>query len=331
MSLKALIGSVLVGIAVVAGSYFVIAPRVSDVPAGEPEAEESAIKEYGTYRNDEYGLTFKYRVGADGYALRELETPSGEDLEEALVLIHADDVLAFENPPAGGEGPAVITINVFENEKKQWARQWAEANPGGSNINLAMGEVRDAVVGGANAIRYRADGLYASEVAVIPHGSYVYVVSGAFTGEDSPTYRDFEPLLESLTFVPESGEDESEDVSEEDDSEDVPLATTPAPAQISAPASPTTAPAPTSAPAPAPKPSGYTLADVANHADATSCWSAIGGNVYDLTGWVGKHPGGEKNILRLCGKDGTSLFEGKHGGDAKPEAALTGYLIGPLI
>ncbi len=76
--------------------------------------------------------------------------------------------------------------------------------------------------------------------------------------------------------------------------------------------------------------SSYTMADVAKHADASSCWSAINGNVYDLTKWVNQHPGGPRVILGLCGKDGTSGFVGQHGGQSRPESILKGFLLGPL-
>jgi cytochrome b involved in lipid metabolism len=74
----------------------------------------------------------------------------------------------------------------------------------------------------------------------------------------------------------------------------------------------------------------YTLADVARHANASSCWTAIGGNVYDVTKWVGQHPGGQRAILGLCGKDGTSAFTAQHGGQRRPEADLKQFLIGTL-
>ncbi len=77
-----------------------------------------------------------------------------------------------------------------------------------------------------------------------------------------------------------------------------------------------------------PKTAGYTLAEVSVHSDAASCWSIIDGNVYDLTEFIDMHPGGERNILKICGKDGTDTFMGKHGGDAKPEAALANFLVG---
>ncbi len=94
-------------------------------------------------------------------------------------------------------------------------------------------------------------------------------------------------------------------------------------------ASPT--PTPDTSKSPSPTPSGYTFTEVAKHANATSCWSVISGKVYDLTSFISRHPGGEKNILKICGKDGTNAFEGQHGGDSKPEKMLANLYLGALI
>ncbi len=75
----------------------------------------------------------------------------------------------------------------------------------------------------------------------------------------------------------------------------------------------------------------FTMAEVALHADATSCYSVVNGSVYDLTNWITKHPGGQQAIKGLCGKDGTSAFTGKHGGQQKPETTLAGFEIGVLV
>lgn len=73
----------------------------------------------------------------------------------------------------------------------------------------------------------------------------------------------------------------------------------------------------------------YTLADVAKHASPKDCWTTVNGNVYNLTPFVGKHPGGEA-ILKVCGIDGTKLFMNQHGGQAKQENQLAGLEIGVL-
>jgi cytochrome b involved in lipid metabolism len=56
----------------------------------------------------------------------------------------------------------------------------------------------------------------------------------------------------------------------------------------------------------------YTLTDIAKHNSADSCWTVIKGNVYDLTEFITQHPGGERGILKTCGKDGTQDFLGAH-------------------
>ncbi len=66
----------------------------------------------------------------------------------------------------------------------------------------------------------------------------------------------------------------------------------------------------------------YTMAEVAKHNSETSCRSAINGNIYDLGAFVSQHPGGDRNILKICGIDGTMAFEGKHGGQNRPEKTL---------
>ncbi|MCL9972240.1 MAG: cytochrome b5 domain-containing protein [Candidatus Pacebacteria bacterium] len=74
----------------------------------------------------------------------------------------------------------------------------------------------------------------------------------------------------------------------------------------------------------------FTLAQVATHATAESCWSVVNGNVYDLTKWIPLHPGGASKIKAMCGKDATASFTGKHGGQEAPEKTLASYKIGVL-
>jgi cytochrome b involved in lipid metabolism len=72
------------------------------------------------------------------------------------------------------------------------------------------------------------------------------------------------------------------------------------------------------------------MAQVATHAGRSSCWTAIEGQVYDLTQWIGEHPGVQQAILGLCGKDGTAEFDYQHGGQSRPARELASFLLGPL-
>jgi cytochrome b involved in lipid metabolism len=75
----------------------------------------------------------------------------------------------------------------------------------------------------------------------------------------------------------------------------------------------------------------YTQAQVAEKNSKASCWTIINGDVYDITSYVPKHPGGEDNITQVCGKDGSQLFakpmEHKEGGASN---VITEFKIGTL-
>lgn len=74
----------------------------------------------------------------------------------------------------------------------------------------------------------------------------------------------------------------------------------------------------------------FTFEEVQKNNSRQSCWTIISGDVYDLTSWISRHPGGESTILNLCGKDGTQEFLRKHGGEVKPKEILEKFEIGKL-
>lgn len=74
----------------------------------------------------------------------------------------------------------------------------------------------------------------------------------------------------------------------------------------------------------------YSSSEVAKHRTAQSCWTIINSGVYDLTSWINQHPGGPAVIKAICGKNGTSAFNGQHLGQQRPENILASYKIGKL-
>lgn len=73
-----------------------------------------------------------------------------------------------------------------------------------------------------------------------------------------------------------------------------------------------------------------TADEVALHSTPEDCWTIVSGTVYDLTSFVGRHPGGRSAISQICGADGTELFTGQHGGQGSPERELASLKIGEL-
>lgn len=76
--------------------------------------------------------------------------------------------------------------------------------------------------------------------------------------------------------------------------------------------------------------SEYTMTEVSTHNNELDCWTAIDSSVYNVTSWISQHPGGKKAIIGLCGIDGSSAFNGKHGGQARPASELANFKIGTI-
>jgi cytochrome b involved in lipid metabolism len=58
----------------------------------------------------------------------------------------------------------------------------------------------------------------------------------------------------------------------------------------------------------------YSLDTVTLHDTRDDCWYVLYGNVYDLTSYVDKHPGGARRVFNHCGSDATWPYqnENKH-------------------
>lgn len=74
----------------------------------------------------------------------------------------------------------------------------------------------------------------------------------------------------------------------------------------------------------------FTKAEVARHGTASDCWVYIGRNVYDMTAYLPRHPGGADEIAPYCGGNAKAAFLGEHAGDGFAKKGLATLKIGRL-
>lgn len=76
----------------------------------------------------------------------------------------------------------------------------------------------------------------------------------------------------------------------------------------------------------------YTSEDVAAHSSRSSCWVSRNGKVYDVTGFLDDHPGGDDLILDYAGKDIGNIMAEKDSHEHSESAyeMLDEYVIGRL-
>ena len=66
------------------------------------------------------------------------------------------------------------------------------------------------------------------------------------------------------------------------------------------------------------------------HTTLADCWVVVAGDVFDLSGYGSRHPGGASKIAPLCGVDATNAFSSQHGFVGAPAKSLAGMKIGVI-
>jgi len=206
---KIFLGIVIVGALLVVGFFALNSYIYNEKQADEDDVSNMAADaaEYTTFTDQEVGVSFEYKTSPDGYVIDDMsenigEAPGGAPVMRIYSIVNAREKAELEASTGGREGPPTIHLTIYRNDENQSANRWVDAFPTRSNSNLLIGEIDgDAVVGGANAVRYFSDGLYVSENVAVAHGGFIYHFSGSFLERDSTIHQDFKTLIDSVTFI----------------------------------------------------------------------------------------------------------------------------------
>jgi fatty acid desaturase/predicted heme/steroid binding protein len=71
-----------------------------------------------------------------------------------------------------------------------------------------------------------------------------------------------------------------------------------------------------------------TRSEIASHNSAKSAWIIIDGNVYDVTEFARRHPGGDRILHLFAGQDASDAFHSFHIVPERPRAMMNKFLVG---
>ncbi len=68
---------------------------------------------------------------------------------------------------------------------------------------------------------------------------------------------------------------------------------------------------------------------VAKHSTASDCWIIVSQKVYSVSSYISEHPGGKSVIVKMCGKDATTVFTSR--GDTGEHSSTAWQLLGQFL
>ncbi len=180
--------------------------RSQIVPCTSPEHYMNIQR---TEEKTDVGLSFTYKKGPQGYVLEENTLTANDDVLEVLysaVFTNTAEYAAFVSAPEDREGPQNFQVRVYENDNNLRPGQWVDTYPLESNIELALTEPSEAIIGAANAVQFSGDGLYPTLTFVTAHGDFMYVISAMYDPASAQIGEDFMTFVSSLKFIPNGTE-----------------------------------------------------------------------------------------------------------------------------
>lgn len=139
------------------------------------------------YANAEYDISFEY---PQTYSLEERDTAG----RHTIVIA---DKEALAEAPQNGEGPTAITVDIFDNPKRQTPSVWVRSDQA-SNFQLSDGTLASSTVSGKESVAYLWDGLYRGESYVFTHKDNILMFSVTYLTPQDQIKKDFTNLLKSL-------------------------------------------------------------------------------------------------------------------------------------
>lgn len=150
------------------------------------------------YENYLYNFNFQY---PQNLYMKESDSENANKSSISLVMVEGtkDNISLLEGTYSGPtrEGPTQITIDVYPNEKKLSAADWAKQD---TNWKISNKETSYITVGGIQGVSYSWSGLYAGESIILTKGTETLVFSVTWITPEDQILKDFDTILKSFSF-----------------------------------------------------------------------------------------------------------------------------------
>lgn len=153
------------------------------------------------YKNNDLGFSFEYEKSPKGYIAQEILSINNPLFAGGVVLTGRSEYEEIKQSLDAREGPPTISVEVYKNTEILSPALWVTKHPKESNSGMMLGATTETTVGGANAVQYTADGLYATNTYVIAHANYMFVLRGAYLDQATSMYIDFQNIVDSFKFL----------------------------------------------------------------------------------------------------------------------------------
>ncbi len=188
-----------------AAIYFFDQPPTTDTTENNTEVETASETPEGqnmtVARDAVFGYEFWYEGGEDGYITLEYNESTHPDFVSGMMLMNRAEYELLQASTDAREGPPAMHLRIYTNPANLHAPVWAMRNPSETNYGLMRGTETEAVVGGANATHFTADGLYLIDTYVVANGEHIYVLTGAYREPNDEIHQDFQSLIASFNFI----------------------------------------------------------------------------------------------------------------------------------
>lgn len=179
--------------------------------AGAPTPHDLPADELQTVTNEEFGLSFSFLGGDNGFAL--VEPPATDGIKKSFILIPTSEYADFQEATEAREAPASISVFIFtlEDEAETGSsteresrvarlQNWAMDNSILTSFNTAKATPDIVEIDGVKALHYQADGLYQQDIYLASYKNRVYMFASQYDGTEDVTITAFGDIISSVSF-----------------------------------------------------------------------------------------------------------------------------------